>query len=180
MIILELFWAFLTIGMVSFGGGYAMLPLFERMVVHDQNWITMSRFVDMIAISQVTPGPIAINSATFIGFQTMQEFGLLYGIFGSAMSTLGVVFVPVILVAIVSKYYQAFKTSKVVKGIFLGLRPALVGLILASVLSVAQNAIIDWFGYAIVVVALILLVRFRLHPILVIFVSGVLGIIIYL
>ncbi len=180
MIILELFWAFLTIGMVSFGGGYAMLPLFERMVVHEQNWITMARFVDMIAISQVTPGPIAINSATFIGFQTMQEFGLMFGIFGAAMSTLGVVFIPVILVAVVAKYYEAFKTSKLVKGIFTGLRPALVGLILSSVFSVAQNTILDWFGYGIIVGGLILLVRFRLHPILVIFLSGIAGIIIYL
>ncbi len=166
--------------MVSFGGGYAMLPLFERMVVHEQGWITMERFVDMIAISQVTPGPIAINAATFIGFQTVKEFGLLYGIFGSAMSTFGVVFVPVILVSLVAKYYEAFKRSKIVKGIFMGLRPVLVGLIIASVISVAENAVFDILGYGVIIAALILLVRFRLHPIIVIFISGILGVVLYL
>ena len=157
-----------------------MLPLFERMVVHEQGWITMERFVDMIALSQVTPGPIAINSATFIGYQTTKSMGYLYGVAGSLVSTVGVVFVPVILVSIVSKYYEGFKKSHIVKGIFYGLRPVLVGLILSSVVSVAGNAIMDWIGVLIIIVLIILLVKFRLHPILVIFVSGILGVVFYL
>ena len=179
MIILNLFLAFLTIGMVSFGGGYAMLPLFERMVVVERNWISMERFVDMIAISQVTPGPIAINSATFIGYQTAIEYGLFYGIMGSMFSTIGVVFIPVLLVLVIGRYHVKFKESKLVKSIFIGLRPVLVGLIFASVFSVANNAIFDVFGFFIILGVLVLLVRFRLHPILVIFIAGFAGMIIY-
>ncbi|MFH5881866.1 chromate transporter [Liberiplasma polymorphum] len=172
MIIINLFIAFLTIGMVSFGGGYAMLPLFERLIVVENAWIDMDRFVDMIAISQMTPGPIAINSATFIGYQ-------VGGIVGAVASTVGVVFIPVALVLMVSKYYEKFKRSKVVKAIFKGLRPALVGLIAASVYSVAYNSMTDWQGVILVVIILFLLTKLKLHPILVIFISGILGIIVY-
>ena len=172
MIWFSLFWAFLMIGMVSFGGGYAMLPLFERTVVTEQGWMTMAVFVDMIAISQVTPGPIAINSATFIGYQ-------VGGFFGAALATTGVVLVPVTLVVIVSKTYDSFKNSQLVRHMFLGLRPALVGLILASVFSVAQNALFDWWGALILVILWLGLVRFRLHPMLIILISGLLGMLVY-
>lgn len=172
MIWLSLFWAFLMIGMVSFGGGYAMLPLFERTVVTEQGWMSMATFVDMIAISQVTPGPIAINSATFIGYQ-------VDGFLGAALATTGVVLVPVTLVIIVSKTYESFKSSKIVRHMFLGLRPALVGLILASVFSVAQNALFDWWGVIILVILWLGLVRFRLHPMLIILMSGLFGMLVY-
>ncbi|TVP93977.1 MAG: chromate transporter [Acholeplasmatales bacterium] len=169
---LSLFWAFLLIGMVSFGGGYAMLPLFERTVVTEQGWMTMATFVDMIAISQVTPGPIAINSATFIGYQ-------VGGLAGAALATTGVVLIPVVLVILVSRTYENFKNSKIVRHMFLGLRPALVGLILASVYSVARNAIFDVWGVGILLVLWVLLVRFRLHPMLIILMSGLLGMLVY-
>ena len=168
----SVFLAFLTIGLVSFGGGYAMLPLFERIVVTDNAWLTMERFVDMIAISQVTPGPIAINSATFIGYQTV-------GVFGAALATLGVVLVPVTLVLIVVRFDQAFQRSRAVRRVLAGLRPALVGLIMASVLSVATNAIVDWRAVGILGVLLGLLVKAKAHPIVVIVISGILGMIIY-
>ena len=172
MILLQLFIAFLSIGMVSFGGGYAMLPLFERLIVEEYAWIEMNRFVDMIAISQITPGPIAINSATFIGYQ-------VFGLTGAIASTIGVVFIPVALVLGVARFYEQFKRSFTVKAIFKGLRPALVGLIGASVYSVANNAISDWQGYIIIGIVLVLLTKFKFHPILVIFISGFLGIFIY-
>lgn len=173
MILLRLFWAFLTIGMVSFGGGYAMLPLFERMIVVEQGWLSSSLFIDMIALSQVTPGPIAVNSATFIGFQ-------IAGVLGSLFSTIGVVFVPVLLIAIVSRFSEQFKRSKTVKAILKGLRPALVGLIFASVFSIAKSSIEDIYGIFLVFFLLFLLMRAKLHPILVIVLSGVIGMIIYL
>ncbi len=167
MLILSLFLAFLSIGLVSFGGGYAMLPLFEYMVVH-QYGLSMDRFVDMIAISQVTPGPIAINSATFIGYQTA-------GFFGAFVSTVGVVFIPVGLILTVAHYDEAFSDSVTVKRILRGLRPALAGLIMASAISIARSAVVDVISVLMVVFLLILLKKFRLHPILVIVVSGVLG-----
>ena len=171
-LLVSLFLAFLTIGMMSFGGGYAMLPLFERIVVIDNAWLTMERFVDMIAISQVTPGPIAINSATFIGYQTA-------GVLGALVATLGVVLVPIVLVLSVVHFDKAFQRSRVVRRVLSGLRPALVGLILASVFSVATNALIDWKAFAILGVLLVLLVKVKAHPMVVILLSGILGMLIY-
>ena len=170
--LVSLFLAFLTIGLVSFGGGYAMLPLFERIVVTDNAWLSMERFVDMIAVSQVTPGPIAINSATFIGFRTV-------GVLGAAVATLGVVLIPVGLVLTVVHFDKAFQRSRIVRRVLAGLRPALVGLIMASVFSVATSALVDWRGVAILGVLLVLLVKARAHPIVVIALSGILGMVMY-
>lgn len=172
MIILRLLLAFIGIGAVAFGGGYAMLPLFERIIIDENNWLTMDRFVDMIAISQITPGPIAINSATFIGYQ-------VGSLTGAVVSTLGVTLVPVTLIITVSKFYEPFKESNAVKAIFKGLRPALVGLISASVYSVSRNALIDYKSFIILGIVWVLLVKVKVHPILVIFISGFLGIIFY-
>ncbi len=172
MILLSLFFTFMLIGMVSFGGGYAMLPLFERMIVEQHGWLSRSLFIDMIALSQITPGPIAINSATFIGFQ-------IASVAGAAFATVGVVFVPFFLVGIVSKYSERFKESKVVEGIFKGLRPALVGMIFSSVASIATDALIDIYAYFIFGFLLVLLWKFKMHPILVIVISGVIGFIVY-
>ncbi len=172
MILFSLFFTFLLIGMVSFGGGYAMLPLFERMVVIEQGWLTRSLFIDMIALSQVTPGPIAINSATFIGFQ-------IASVPGAMVSTVGVVFVPFFLVLTVSKYTQKFKESKVVKGIFIGLKPALVGMIFSSVASIASDALIDFKAYIILFLLVFLLWKVKMHPILVIIISGIIGFFVY-
>jgi len=160
------------IGMVSFGGGYAMLPLFERMVVVEHGWLSPSLFVDMIAIAQITPGPIAINSATFIGFQSA-------GVLGAAVATVSVVLIPVMLVAVVSHYAERFKESKAVKAILSGLRPALVGLIFSSVVSIAQSSYVDYKSPILFLIVMFLLWKVKLHPILVIVISGVLGFIVY-
>ncbi len=171
-LLVSIFLAFLTIGLVSFGGGYAMLPLFERIVVLDNAWLSMERFVDMIAISQVTPGPIAINSATFIGYQTV-------GVLGAAVATLGVVLIPVTLVLSVAHFDRSFQQSRIVRRVLVGLRPALVGLIMASVFSVATSAIIDWKSVVILGVLLLMLVRVKAHPMVVIVLSGLLGMVVY-
>ncbi len=160
------------IGAVSFGGGYAMLPLFERMVVETHGWLSPSLFIDMIALAQVTPGPIAINSATFIGFQSA-------GVLGAAVSTVSVTFIPVLLVGFVSARSEAFKHNKHVQAALTGLRPALIGLIFASVVSVAKNAYVDFVSPILLVFLLVLLWKIKLHPILVIVISGFLGFLIY-
>ena len=172
MIVLSLFFTFMFIGAVSFGGGYAMLPMFERMIVETHGWLSRSLFIDMIALSQVTPGPIAINSATFIGFQ-------LTGVMGATAATTGVVAIPVVLVGVASKYMDDFKESKIVKGIYTGLRPAFVGLVLSSAASIVTDAIIDWWGLLLFFVLMGLLWIVKLHPILVIVISGIAGFIIY-
>ncbi len=181
MIFLDLFLAFLLIGLVAFGGGYAVLPLLERMIVLDRGWIAMERFVDMIAISQMTPGPIAINGATFIGYQLIsREWGVALGILGAATSTIGVVFGPALLIFVVSRFYTRFKDSPVVKAVFRVLRPALVGLIMASVASVASSAVFDVPGVLIVLLALLALWRLKWHPLLVIGACALLGLVVYM
>lgn len=172
MVYLNLFWTFLMIGAVSFGGGYAMLPLFERMVVETHGWLTPSLFIDMIALAQVTPGPIAINSATFIGYQSA-------GVVGSAIATISVVLIPVTLVGFVSAKSEAFKNNKHVQAALTGLRPALIGLIFSSVVSVAKGAYVDLFSPLLFVLLMFLLWKVKFHPILVIVISGILGLIIY-
>lgn len=177
MILLELFWRFLLIGMVAFGGGYAMLPVFEEVIVNQQGWLTPSLFIDMIAISQMTPGPIAINSATFIGFQTVQELGFLMGVAGALFATLGVVFVPVVLVGAVAVHSEGFQKSRVMRQVFKGLRPALLGLIGASVYSIGQSTLVDIQSVLVGLVLLALLFKFKLHPIVIILISAVIGLV---
>ncbi len=172
MLLVKLFFTFFGIGAVAFGGGYAMLPLFERMIVEQQGWLDRSLFLDMIAISQMTPGPIAINSATFIGFQ-------IRGVIGALVATVGMITIPVILISLVSVHRESFKNSKVVQAIFRGLRPALVGLIFASVFSLTRDAILDLWGIILFFVFFALLAVLRVHPILVILISAVAGLIIY-
>ncbi|MFW6299255.1 MAG: chromate transporter, partial [Bacillota bacterium] len=134
--LISLFATFLSIGMVAFGGGYAMLPLFERMIVDTHGWLSLNQFLDMLAIAQITPGPISINSATFIGFQ-------LQGVLGAAVATVGLVTVPVILVSVISLNQKRFKESRIAQGIFIGLRPAFVGLIFASVYSISDDVFLE-------------------------------------
>jgi len=170
--LLRLFLTFVGIGAIAFGGGYAVLPLFERIIVDQYEWFTRSELLDMLAVSQVTPGPIAINSATFIGFT-------LFGVLGAFLTTVGVVTVPSILITIVSVYRERFKNSKVVQAIFRGLRPALAGLIFASVYTLSPDVMVDQWSYILFLIFVLLLVKFRLHPILVILLSAFLGLIIY-
>ena len=179
MILLELFWRFVTIGMVAFGGGYAMLPVFEEVIVRDRGWLSAELFIDMIAISQITPGPISINAATFIGFQTAQELGFLLALVGALMATLGVVFVPVILVSAVAINAEGFQKSSFMRQVFKGLRPALLGLIAASVFSIATSTIVDLRAVILLGVLFILLFKFKLHPIVVIAFSALAGLLFF-
>jgi len=173
MNLLKLFGAFLAIGGVAFGGGYAVLPLLQRMIVDDRAWLTMTTFVDMIAISQITPGPIAINSATFIGYQTTGS------ILGAAIATTGVITMPALLVGIVAYHSDKFRHSATAGRVLKGLRPALIGLIFASVFLVARTAIIDWFGPILIALYVALLAKWKVHPVLVVLLSGIIGIVIY-
>lgn len=169
---LRLFIAFLKIGAFSFGGGYAMLPLIEEEIVYINNWLTQSEFVDIVAISQMSPGPIAVNAATFVGYKHL-------GLMGSIIATFGVVccsfFLVTSLAKVIIKHYQ----SSIVSGIFSGIRPAVIGLIAAACVSLFRSSIVDLQGLAIGLIVLFMLQRTKLHPIAIIFISGALGIAIY-
>lgn len=181
MILFELFYTFFYIGIVTFGGGYAMLPLMQSVVLKNE-WLTQNQLVDFIAVSESTPGPFAVNMATYIGAEQA-------GVFGSLCATLGVTLPSFIIILIVAKIYEAFNRSKFVKGIMTGLKPAVIGLIASAVLGIAETVFfpdgLDFLNISIkeilcstVIFALMfyLIMKKKKHPILIIALSALLGI----
>lgn len=198
-IYLKLIWAYLKIGIFGFGGGYAMLSLVEHSVV-DPGWITETMFTDIVAISQMTPGPIGINSATYIGFVAPSHVNPalsspLWGLLGSLLATLAVVLPSFFLVIYSSHFIRRHQESGVIKAVFSGLRPVVVGLIASAAILLMNNANfnpngIDWqlITNIIICVVAFCLVYFKipwrgkkvsLHPILVICLAGLSGFLIY-
>lgn len=169
---IQLYLVFLKIGAVSFGGGYAMIPFIQNEIIYNHHWINNSDFMDIIGISQMTPGPVAINSATFVGFKVA-------GIIGSIAATLGVVTMSFILVSIASKAMENFKESKILKGALLAMRPVLIALIIQAFLDLAKEAYVDVKAIIITVVIGVLLFSKKVHPIVSIILSAIFGIIIY-
>lgn len=183
MIFLKLFFTFFKIGLFTIGGGYAMLPLIQAEVLAN-NWLEEELLVNFIAVSESTPGPFAINIATYVGGHVAGE-GLLISLLGSASATLGVVMPSFIIIIIVAKSFEKFKESKFVKGIMTGLRPAVIGLIAAAIISVGQtaffaNGLVFDYGFicsiAIFILSGFLVFKKKMHPIAVILISAVLGI----
>lgn len=198
-IYIKLIWAYLKIGIFGFGGGYAMLSLVEHAVV-DPGWITETMFTDIVAISQMTPGPIGINSATYIGYVAPGEVNPalaspLWGILGSLAATLAVVLPSFFLVIYSSHFLRRHRESGAIKAIFSGLRPVVVGLIASAAIMLMNAANFNPNGISwqlitniIICVAAFCLVYFKipwrgkrrsLHPILVIVMAGVAGYLIY-
>lgn len=172
MILLKIFLTFFKIGLFSFGGGYAMLPLIQEEVVTINKWLTANEFIDIVAISQVTPGPIAINSATYVGYKAS-------GILGSIFATLGVSLPSIIIMLIISKFFFAFKNNDYMEKAFKGLRPCTVGLIAAAAILVAKSAFIDYKSILIFLGAFIASYKYKLDPILLTCIAAILGIILY-
>ncbi|MEZ3589579.1 MAG: chromate transporter [Muribaculaceae bacterium] len=190
MIYLKLIWAYLKIGLFGFGGGYAMLALIEREIVNP-GWISEQMFTDIVAISQMTPGPIGINSATYIGYvapaiaDPLRLSHPLWGILGSIICTCVVVIPSFLLVAYTSHFIQRHRDSAIVKGVFAGLRPVVVGLIASAALLLMNG---DNFGtdtYHVIASIAICIASFctvfftKIHPILVIVLAGVAGLFIF-
>ena len=140
MIFLTLFLTFFKIGAFTFGGGYAMLPLIQEEVLRHA-WVAESDLINFIAVSESTPGPFAINMATYVGSQVGGAYGFWGSILGSACATLGVVLPSFIVILIVARFYEKYKQSRIVKGCMSGLKPAVVGLIGAAVLSVVGEVL---------------------------------------
>lgn len=172
----SVFCTFFKIGAFTFGGGYAMIPLIQKEAVENKNWVSDDDILEIIAIAESTPGPIAINSATFIGYKTC-------GVLGSVCATLGVVLPSFIIILIVAKCFEKFKQSKIVQGCMVGLKSAVVGLIAAAILSMAktvffpEGAISDNAVVSLVVFVLMLVLSIKkVHPILIVVLSAVIGI----
>lgn len=181
MIYLELFITFLTIGAFTFGGGYAMLPLIQNAVI-EHGWLSESEIVNFIAVSESTPGPFAINIATYVGMETG-------GFLGAVCATLGVVLPSFVIILIVARIYKKFQESKIVEGCMTGLRPTVIGLIAGAVLTIGQTVFFpDGFGFAnlnyyiiiisviICLIGIFLLFKKKVHPIILIVVSAALGV----
>lgn len=189
MIFLQLFYTFFKIGLFGFGGGYAMLSMIQGEVVTRYGWLSPQEFTDIVAISQMTPGPIGINTATYVGYTTIAEhYSAGIGVLGSFIATFAVVLPSFILMLTISKFFLKYQKHPVVEAVFSGLRPAVVGL-LASAALVLMNA--ENFSspkedmYSFVISCLIFLVafigtrRYKLNPIGMIVACGVAGLMLY-
>lgn len=167
----EIFSTFFKIGLFTFGGGFAMIPLIEREIIYNKKWIDKEELLEIISISQITPGPIAINAATFIGKKRL-------GIKGSIAATSGVILPSFLIIFFISTFFADKFLNPNVQKIFVGLRAGIAALILSSVIKISKNILKDKVGITIFLVSLILLVVFGISPILLIIAFG-LGSIMY-
>lgn len=190
LILLKLFITFTKIGIFNFGGGYAMLSLIQDEVVHKNHWLTTAEFTDIVAISQSTPGPIGINCATYTGYTAVVNEGLpaWVGVIGALIASLSIMWLPFILMIAISRYLIKNKDSRHVKSIFAMLRPAIVGLLAAAAImlmsvenfgSPSQNTFVFIVSIIIFLFAFIGTRLFKVHPILMILLCGVAGLLIY-
>lgn len=184
MIYLQLFLSFLQIGMFSFGGGYAAMPLIQGQVVTTHGWLSMAEFNDWVTISQMTPGPIAVNSATFVGIK-------IAGIPGALVATLGCILPSCIIVTVVARLYLKYQDMAVLQGILTSLRPAVVAMIASAGISIlitafwgSQDAIAlaetKWSLVAIFIICLVLLRKAKLNPIWVMICAGIMKVLVSL
>ena len=177
MIYLQLFLSFLQIGLFSFGGGYAAMPLIQGQVVTQHGWLSMEEFTDLITISQMTPGPIAINSATFVGIK-------IAGIPGALVATGGCILPSCVIVTLIAKLYLKYRNMAMLQGILHSLRPAVVAMIASAGISILLTAFwgseaavnlleTNWVLVIIFAVCLVLLQKFKMNPIWVMVLAGV-------
>ena len=173
MTFLALFWSFLKIGIFGFGGGYAILALIENEVVDIHGWMTTTEFTDIVAISQATPGPIVINCATYVGYTATDS------IIGSAIATFAVCLPSLILASLAARFIYKFRDNKYVDAAFTGLRPAVVGLILAAGLTLINHD--NFTDYISIIIFAIVAVcsYFKVNPIFLLMLSGIAGYFIY-
>ena len=182
MIWFQLLYVYLKVGILGFGGGYAMLSLIQADVVDRYHWITLQEFTDIVAISQMTPGPIGINSATYIGYTAILNAGYspTVSILGSCLTTAAVCLPSFFLVLSISMAFSKFKHNKYVEAAFVGLRPATVGLIAAAALLLMNSEnFIDYKSFLLFGAAFFLAWGYKIHPILMILLAGVAGLFLY-
>jgi chromate transporter len=180
MIYLQLFLSFLQIGAFSFGGGYAAMPLIQNQVVDLHNWLSVSEFTDLVTLSQMTPGPIAVNSATFVGLK-------IAGIPGAIVSTIGCILPSCIIVTLIAYFYMKYRHLDLLQNILRNLRPAVISLIFIAGLTIlvsaffVNNAIglttIKIHMVIIFFISLYLLIKKKINPILVMVLAGLLNVI---
>lgn len=183
MIYLELFFTFFVIGIFTIGGGYAMLSLIQAQVVSVHEWIDAQTFTDIVAISQMTPGPIGINSATYIGYSILEQSGASQAmcVLGSFTATFAVVLPSFIITLAICRAYTRFKGNDIFLGIMSGLKPVVVGLIgAAAIILMTKDNFPDWKSYVLAGTTVVIsLVWKKLSPIWLILGGGLAGYLIY-
>ncbi|HHV61667.1 MAG TPA: chromate transporter [Firmicutes bacterium] len=170
-LIFQIFSVFLSIGAFTFGGGYAMVPLIQRDIVERRKWLEREDFIDSLAVAQSAPGPIAINVAVMTGYK-------IAGVPGAIVATAGAALPSFVTLLVVASFFLGIQDVPEVQAFLKGMRPAIVSLILASVISIGKTAIVDRIGLVVSVLALIGLVGLNLHPIIVIVLAGMAGLVI--
>lgn len=183
MIFLQLFYTFFKIGLFGFGGGYAMISMIQGEVVTRHEWLSSNEFTDIIAISQMTPGPIGINSATYVGYSAVVNAGYSHavGILGSTIATVSVVLPSFILMVLISKFFLKYQKHPIIASVFEGLRPGVVGLLAAAALVLMNRENFGTYNWQILT-SIILFVgtfiasyRYKVNPILLIVICGIIG-----
>ena len=164
--------AFFTIGALTFGGGYAMIPLIQRIIIAQHGWLNTTQFLDIVAIAEMTPGPIAVNSATFVGYRVA-------GLAGAVAATLGVVLPSLVIIIILASLFYRFRNLPIVFRTAAGLRMAVISLIAGAVITVGRSSILGWRDAAVAGAVVALLRATRIHPILVILGAAVVGVFLY-
>ena len=183
MIYIQLFISFLQIGLFSFGGGYAAMPLIQNQVVNLHHWLSLSEFTDLITISQMTPGPIAINSATFVGEK-------IAGVPGAIVATLGCIMPSIIIVTIIAYFYMKYRDLDSLQSVLKTLRPAVVAMIASSGVSILVTAFFGESGLIVMknlkiqmvvifVICMVLLMKFKMSPVFVMILAGILNVMQY-
>lgn len=187
MILWQLFVSYLKIGFFGFGGGYAMLSLIQNEVVVQHQWMTNAEFADIVAVSQITPGPIAINSATYVGYSVGMQAGDIWcGILGSVIATFAVCLPSLTLMILVARFFMRLKNNRLVEGAMTGMRPAVIGMIAAAALLLifphsdapGDQNFIDGWSWALFGSTFLASWR-KVNPILLIVCSAAAGILIY-
>ncbi|MCQ2111030.1 MAG: chromate transporter [Bacteroidaceae bacterium] len=186
MIFWQLFLTFFKIGMFGFGGGYGMLSLIQNYVVEEQAWISVSEFTDIVAVSQMTPGPIGINSATYVGFTSVVNAGYStgWGVLGSILASFSVMLPSFILMLLISIFFMKYKEHKGVQKVLAWLRPIVVGLLLSAVILLLNEENFGefrvdnlqlWVSIGLFLTAFVATWKFRVNPILMILLCGIFG-----
>lgn len=190
LLYMSLFWSFFKIGLFGFGGGYAMLSMIQGEVVTQNGWMTTAEFTDIVAVSQMTPGPIGINSATYCGYSAVAAagYGEGWAILGSCTATFAVVLPSLILMLMICKFLMRYKNHPAVEHVFKGIRPAVVGLLAAAALSLmnvdnfSSIHINPWQFFVSIFLFLAAFIgtrSFKVNPILMICLCGVAGLLLF-
>lgn len=186
VIYIKLFWTFFKIGLFGFGGGYGMLSLIQNEVVENHQWITNSEFTDIVAVSQMTPGPIGINSATYVGFKAIENAGMsrTEAVCGSLLASFSVMLPSFILMLLISAFFMHYKDHKSVQTVLKWLRPVVVGMLTAAVLLLlneenlgvfSANNLQFYVSIGLFLLAFVATYYWKIGPIKVILLAGLFG-----